>query len=129
MTNNIKIKIFSLSLTFILLNLTICCSRYSKDSYLEDFKNFISEVEANYVNFSDEDWTKKDKEYQTFIGENYTQFEAELTHEDQKVIGNLKSKYQIIRIKTKTKKLINQTSDGINQLEGAIEGVIHEINK
>lgn len=124
-----KIKIFSLSLTFILLNLTTCCSRYSKDSYLEDFKNFIGEVEANYVDFSDDDWTKRDQEYQTFIGENYVKFETEFTSEDQKVIGNLKSKYQFIRIKTKTKKLIDQASDGINQLEGAIEGVMQEINK
>lgn len=124
-----KIKIFSLSLTFILLNLTTCCSRYSKDSYLEDFKNLITEVEANYVDYTDDDWTKKDQEYQTFIGDYYTKFETEFTNEDQKVIGNLKAKYQFIRIKTKTIKLIDQTSDGINQLEGAIEGVIQEINK
>lgn len=124
-----KIKIFSLSLTFILLNLTICCSRYSKDSYLKDFENFIAEVEENHVNYTDDDWTKKNQEYQTFINDYYAKFETEFTSEDQKVIGNLKSKYQIIRIKTKTKKLIDQTSDGINQLEGAIEGVIQEINK
>lgn len=108
--------------------LLVGCSFYSKDTYLEDFSEFVTDVEQNYQSYSEEDWLSADQEYEEYVGETYNNFRAKLTDEDKKQVGKLKAKYQTVKIKHETGKMINDVSDGINQLQGVIEGVIGTIN-
>ncbi|GHT08016.1 hypothetical protein AGMMS49525_17210 [Bacteroidia bacterium] len=100
----------------------------SKDDYISDFSDFVSGIETNYKTYTGEDWTQADEEYQLYVGEYYEKHEAKLTAEDQRTIGKLKAKYQTIVMKHNAKQLIDGVSDGLNQLEGIVNGVLEEIN-
>ena len=110
------------------LSLLTGCSSYSKDNYLENFSAFITKVETSYTNFTNEDWKLNDSEYQRYIGEEYQQYKDKLTPEDHKSIGKFKTKYQVIKTKYNASKIINKVGEGINQLEGIIEGVTESIS-
>ena len=45
------------------------CSDWSKEQYISNFTHFVDKVEANYASYTEEDWYKKDKEFDTFTNE------------------------------------------------------------
>ncbi len=106
----------------------VSCSFYSKDAYLEDFASFVTEVEQNYQSYSEEDWLNADQKYEEYVGETYNNFRAELTNDDKKQVGKLKTKFQTVKIKHEAGQIMDDVSDGINQLQGVMEEVIEIIN-
>ena len=84
-----------------ILTLTIitCSTPMSKDSYLEKFKEFISEVKKENSNYNEKDWKEKDKKYTKFIDEWYNKFKDELTWKEQIVIKKYCFQYQLIKTK------------------------------
>jgi hypothetical protein len=124
----IKIKKLLTLQLFFLTIVTIGCSSYTKDDYLNDFTNFILDVEIEYKNYSMDDWEERNLEFQQFTDEYYQQYKEELTTEDRKQVAKLKAKYQTIIIKHNAKELIDGISDGLNLLEGVVDGVLEEIN-
>jgi hypothetical protein len=99
------------------------CSFYSKDDYLKDFNKFINDVETNFESFSEEDWKLKDADFQNYTTELYEKFKEELTDDDQKLIGKLKTKYLLVKSKSEMKNLGKQINDGLNQLKGAVDEI------
>jgi hypothetical protein len=104
------------------------CNNYSKDDYLEDFTEFVGNVEINYENYTEEDWKLKDVDFQNYTTELYNQFKEKLTENDQILIGKLKTKYLFAKSKSEIKNLGEQIKDGINQIKGAIDEVFEEDN-
>jgi hypothetical protein len=99
------------------------CSVYSKEGYLDDFENFVSDVEANYDTYSGEDWELKDDAYQEYVGENYERYKAQLTDEDLHLIGKLQGRYLAVKIKYEAGTVADKVAEGVKQLEGIIEGL------
>jgi hypothetical protein len=120
-------KLLTLQLFFLTI-VMIGCSSYSKDDYLSDFTNFVSDTETEYKNYSADDWEERDIEFQRFTDEYYEQHREKLTHEDKKQVGKLKAKYQTIKIKYNADKIIDEAKDGLNQLEGIIESITESIS-
>ncbi len=129
MAINLKKSKFYLIMGFLIIVFgAVSCSFYSKDAYLEDFASFVTEVEQNYQSYSEEDWLNADQKYEEYVGETYNNFRAELTNDDKKQVGKLKTKFQTVKIKHEAGQIMDDVSDGINQLHGVIEGVIETIN-
>ena len=114
--------------TLFLAIIMIGCSFYSKENYLNDFQYFVSNIEKEYKNYSDEDWENADVEYHQYVEDYYIQFQDELTSQELKNIGKLKAQYQAVKIKYNANKIIDKVGDGLNQLEGIIEGITESIN-
>ena len=112
----------------ILATAMIGCSSYSKDDYLDDFAGFISSIESEYQSYSDDDWSEKDVDFQLYASEYYELFKDELTSDDLRIIGKLKAKYQTIKVKNNAARMMDKVEEGLNQLEGIIEGVIETIS-
>jgi hypothetical protein len=70
-----------------------------------------------------EDWKLKDADFQNFTTELYNKFNEELTEDDQKLIGRLKTKYLLVKSKSEMKNLGKQINDGLNQIKGAVDEI------
>jgi uncharacterized protein YxeA len=126
--NQTKSKLHLITGLLLAVLIVVSCTFYSKEDYLKDFASFVTEIEQNYKTYSDEDWSVKDQEYEEYTGESYNKFKAELTGDEKKQVGKLKAKYNTVKVKHKAEKIIDNVSDGINQLQGVVEGVIEAIN-
>ena len=101
-----RVNIFLLlSMLFLVL---ISCAPQTKESYLEDFKDFISEVEENHISYTEKNWESKDKEYEKFTQEWHKKFEEDFTWKEQLIIGKYKIQYNIYRVGDESKKMINE---------------------
>jgi hypothetical protein len=126
--NLIKRKSVFILGTFVFTFIVIVGCSSSKENYLKDFSSFVSEVESNYEMYTDENWEEKKLEYDKYVDEYYKKVKTKLTDEDHYLIGKLKGKYQSIKFKYETKKIINETSEALKEMEGMIEGVVEEIS-
>ena len=86
-----------------------CSTPLSKESYLEKFETFVSEVSENYETFSDKDWEKKTEKYEKFSNEWYEKFEDDFTWQEKLKITGLKAKFQYYKV-------LNQSSSAIKEL-------------
>jgi len=101
--------------------ITTCSTFNTKEAYLQNFTDFISEIENNSQTYTEEIWNTKEMEYKKFIGEKYEQFQSQLTDEDQQTIGKLKARYFKIVLKSGLEQLEEDIKEGAKQLEGFIE--------
>ncbi len=116
----IKIYIF-------LITICICsCSPYSKKTYLYDFHKFIQKVELDNNNYTTRQWSEADILYEKFADEYYNEYRDDLTDAEKIEIGKIKNKYIVIKLKKKSKVLINQTKDVIEQAKAIINSGIDQ---
>lgn len=113
-----------LIILFFITLVSMGCNVNTKENYLQDFSNFIINVENNYQKFTEEDWNAKEIEYKKFIGEKYEQFQSQLTDEDQQLIGKLKARYFKIVLKSGLEQLEDVIKEGAKQLEGFMEEMV-----
>lgn len=78
MNNFLKITAF-----FLLTASLIACRPFSKESYLEKYSKFISDVSDKGGQYTDNDWTKADEEYKKFSEDWYDHFKDELTWQEK----------------------------------------------
>lgn len=121
---------FTLIFTFFLF--TVSCSNLppiSKKAYIRNFTSFVNNVEDNYYKYTQEDWEKADLRYASFTGQYFNKFEPKLTEEETRMINLLKGKYLGLKIKGKSKKVIEDVISTIkntaNEAEGLIETLLH----
>lgn len=112
-----KIIFILVSIVFI----TMSCSFDTKEAYLQNFSDFISDIENNAQTYTEEDWKTKEIEYNKFIGEKYEQFRTQFTDEEQQTIGKLKARYFKIVLKSGLKQFEEDIKEGAKQIEGFIE--------
>lgn len=126
MKTNTKGKL--LIILFYITLVTIGCKFNSKENYLQNFTDFISEIENNYKTYTEEDWNTKEIEYKKLISEKYDQIQSQLTDEDQQTIGKLKARYFKIVLKSGLEQLEEDIKEGAKQLEGFIEEMTDSIS-
>jgi phosphoribosyl 1,2-cyclic phosphodiesterase len=102
---------------------TVSCSFYSKDNYLADFEEFVTEIENNCDGYSEKDWDLMDSHYQNYAETYYEQFKTEMTKNDEITIVKLKARYQAEKIKYKTGKMIEKVNEGLNEMKTFIEDI------
>lgn len=112
----------------VLFCITACNSFYTKDNYLNDFEQFVTQVETEYIHYIPQDWENADSEYEQYTSELYQKVYSELSSEDQRQIGKLKVRYEKVKLKSDIKGTIQSIKDGVDQVVGAIEEVIDSVN-
>ena len=113
-----------LTAIFIATTLLISCSSApdSKDQYLNDYSDFMKDVEKNKDSFTAEEWKVKDEQFQKYSSEMYNQFEEELGLLEQVKIG----KNAVIYVKHRGFNALQnindngEVSNAINELKGVI---------
>jgi hypothetical protein len=109
---------------FIATTLLMGCSSApdSKDQYLNNYSDFMKDIEKNKDNFTAEEWQEKDKEFQQYSSEMYSQFEGELGLLEQVTIGKNAVVYAKHRGFNALRNINNdgEVSDAIDGLKGVI---------
>lgn len=116
-----KVTTLLLSVLFSLLLFSSC----DKKQYaIGKLNNLVEKVEKNASQYTDDDWTKVNKEYDDLIAEID---KYDYSAEDTKRIAELKGKF----VGIKAKNTIDSFMDGIDKaakgLKGAIEGFTKEV--
>lgn len=86
----------------ILLVITSCAPQ-SKESYLENYKEFISEVTQESEKYSEQDWEKSDEKYQKYTEQWYAKFEDEFTWKEEILLTKYKFQYNLAKMKKGSK--------------------------
>ncbi|MDR1527822.1 MAG: hypothetical protein LBS46_09195 [Dysgonamonadaceae bacterium] len=73
------------------------CAPMSKESYLEKYNAFVSEVSDNYKTYDDETWEKQTEKYRKFSDEWYNKFEDKFTLKEQIAIKANQVKWHYYR--------------------------------
>ena len=84
---------------FILVSVTViaACSPVSKESYLEKYDDFATDVSENYKTYTEKDWKKAAKKHEKFSGEWYNKFENEFSLKDKVKIKSNQAKWYYYR--------------------------------
>lgn len=87
---------------FAILTLASC---ENKESYIQDFSQFVQEVEDHADKYTDKDWKKADKKFDNFTGSIYKKYAEELTAEEKIEIAKCQTTYTALKAKAGIKKL------------------------
>ena len=101
-------KIYTFFYFFILALVLTSCSPQTKESYLEDYEEFILTTDKESENYTDEDWINIEEKYNKFNGEWYKKFEDELTWKEEIVITKYQFQFNLLKLK--------EDSEGIGDL-------------
>jgi hypothetical protein len=106
--NLIKRILFPILGFFVFACIMVGCSSFSKEDYLTDFLSFMSEVESNYKNYTDENWKAKELEYQKYVGEHYEKFKDDLTTKEKITVIGYQVKFNYYRTMKYPQSIINE---------------------
>lgn len=85
----------------VLILITICslgltaCKPLSKEAYLEEYSEFMSEVAENYKQYTPDDWEKQTEKFTKFSEEWYDSYENEFTFSEKLKLGEYKVKWYL----------------------------------
>ncbi|SRX56220.1 DUF6565 domain-containing protein [Aequorivita sp. CIP111184] len=96
-----KISLLSL---LVLLN---SCSSQSKESYLDNYKDFISEISSDTNEYTEEEWIEMDEEYENYSGDLYDEYQEDLTFQEKMLLKKYAIQYNFFRYKEDASALIN----------------------
>ena len=95
-----------LSVFFILFLLSACTrAPQTKEAYLEEYGQFIEQVQENYADFDEGDWKNQDATYELYSTEYYNQFSDELSIGEQLQIKGYGITYHAMKQKDDWKAL------------------------
>ena len=114
-------------LIFIAL-LTFSCSFFdNKNTYIEDYSEFINEVSISGENFSDKQWSDSDSLYLLYSTNYYEKYKSELTKNERNKVNKLTGEYIALRAVSVGKGIVSDIEDFGIQMESMIEKVLTEL--
>ena len=114
-------------LIFIAL-LTFSCSFFdNKNTYIEDYSEFINEVSISGENFSDKQWSDSDSLYLLYSTNYYDKYKDELTKNERNKVNQLTGEYIALRAVSVGKGIVSDIEDFGMQMESMIEKVLTEL--
>jgi hypothetical protein len=114
-------------LIFIAL-LTFSCSFFdNKNTYIEDYSEFINEVSISGENFSDKQWSDSDSLYLLYSTNYYEKYKDELTKNERNKVNQLTGEYIALRAVSIGKGIVSDIEDFGIQMESMIEKVLTEL--
>ena len=81
------------------------CAPQSKESYMNDYEEFLTEISEQSQSFTDSDWSEVDKKYEQFTGEWQDKFNDEYTFQEELILSKNDIQYNLLRAKVEAKKL------------------------
>ena len=103
-------KVFKSKFHLILFGILLftACAPQTKESYLQDYQDFMQDVKEHYDTYSQEDWKEKDKKFKKFSEEWYDKYKDDLTWKEQLRLGKYAIQYNVYKLGGKSGKSIDQ---------------------
>ena len=103
-------KIFYVAVLAMMVMMTAC--QQSKEDYIKEFKSFVNEVSEDCSEYTDADWEKAAKEFESLVkqAEKY----EDITTEEAVELAAVQAKFAGLQ----AKKGINKVIDGVKDLFG-----------
>ena len=95
-----------------------------KDSYINDFEDFVGEVKNDYEEYSKSEWKDIEKEYLDFSEKKRLVYEELLSKEDKKRLSRLEGEYRSYRTSGFIDNIMTTTKDAFNNAVEYIDGFI-----
>jgi hypothetical protein len=73
------------------------CLPFTKENYISNYKQFISNVKENKDSFTDSEWQEHDKLFWKYSSEYYKNFETKITAEEKILLIKYRLEYDIYR--------------------------------
>lgn len=106
----------------------VSCSFFdNKNTYLEDYSEFINEVSISGENFSDKQWSDSDSLYLLYSTNYYEKYKSELTKNERNKVNKLTGEYIALRAVSVGKGIVSDIEDFGIQMESMIEAVLNEL--
>lgn len=109
------------------------CACNPAQSKIDELEKLVTEVEAEYKDYSKEDWRGVTEAYDALLKE---MEEYDYTTEDRKRIGRLKGKYEAVAMKYTMSNFsdilddyANEMGEYADELKEGVEGFIDEITE
>jgi hypothetical protein len=108
--------------------LAVSCSFFdNKNTYIDDYSDFINDVSISGENFSDKQWSDSDSLYLLFSTDCYEQYKDELTKNERNQVNKLTGEYIALRAVSVGKGILSDIEDFGIQMESMIEAVLNEL--
>jgi len=102
--------------------------KVGKNTYINNFEQFVVKVQENHKDYSEEDWTKIEEEYQELSEKQRQRYEKLFTKEDKKRISGLEGEYLSYRAGGFIDNVIETTKDMFNNALKKVDGFIKGLN-
>ena len=121
---NLIIKILTVvAVCFIALFFTnTFTKKIGKDSYINNFENFIEEVKVDHKEYSKSEWKDIETEYLELSEKKRLIYEDLLTKDDKKILSRLEGQYSSYRTSGFLDNIMKTTEDVINNAVEYIDG-------
>jgi len=127
----------------ILVTLTvISCRPFSKESYLEKYGKFMSEVSEKGASYNDKDWEKADEKFNKFNTDWYDHFKEDLTWQEKLTTTKYNLQYTYYKTMPQASDLFNTYLKGNygkvkerilyykeNKMDGDIDALLKQAKK
>lgn len=112
-----------LAILFTILLLQSCTQNpQTKEEYLEEYSQFLEQIEENATDFNQNDWEKQEEVYELFATEYYDQFSGDLT-----IVEKMQVKgYSIAYNSMKQKDNLNAIGDFIEDISSKGEKAVEQ---
>lgn len=98
------------------------CAPQTKESYMENYRQFITEVERDCEGYSEEDWYRADESFDKFRGEYYYLFEDEFDWKDEVVLAKYVVQYNLSKAKGVSKDFFDlYLNDDIDKMKEQVK--------
>lgn len=99
-------SVFSIIMLLSLL-LMVSCTPQTKESYLEKYKEFISDVSQNYKTYTEKDWEESLEQYERFSIEWYAMYADSFTWKEQVLVEKYEFQYKLMKAKVSSVNFFN----------------------
>lgn len=93
----------------------------NKESYIQDFSQFIQDVEDHADTYTDKDWEKADKKFENFTGSIYKKYAEELTSDEKMEIAKCQTTYTALKAKAGIKNTWDNLKEAAQKAKEAFE--------
>ena len=102
--------------------------KVGKNTYINNFVQFAVKVQENHKDYSEEDWTKIEEEYQELSEKQRQRYEKLFTKEDKKRISGLEGEYLYYRAGGFMDNVIETTKGMFNNALKKVDGFVKGLN-
>ena len=103
--------------------------KVGKNTYINNFEAFVVKVQENHKDYSKEDWTVIEEEYQELSEKQRQRYEKLFTEEDKKRIRGLEGEYLSYRTGGRINNVFETIEDGFNNAVEYVDGFIKGLKK
>lgn len=97
-------RLFSL----LMLSVVLLASCSSKEGYIKEYREFVSEVKSGYMEYGDEQWEEADEKFREYSEEMYDDFFEELNEEEISELNILSSVYLGLKVSVEAGKKLDE---------------------